>query len=236
MPRPGGNLIPSRVLLREVGVHASVLEWIERASEERIDLLHRRPYVAQIDVAAVDRCERLAREIDVDSAGNGERHDERRAHEEVRLHALVDARFEVAVPRQHACGDEVVRRERVFELAIERARIADARRAAESDDVEAEPVEERLQAGLREVLAHDTRAGASEVFTHGLTLSPCSTAFFASRPAASITAGFDVLVHDVIAAITTSPCVSSTVDGRAAACSTGRAGSASAGCSSSRLR
>ena len=57
--------------------------------------------------------------------------------------------------------------------------------------------------------------GASEVFTHGLTLSPCSTAFFASRPAASITVGFEVLVHDVMAAITTSPCVSSTVDGRA---------------------
>ena len=47
--------------------------------------------------------------------------------------------------------------------------------------------------------------GASEVFTHGLTRSPRSTAFFASRPAASITAGFEVLVHDVMAAITTSP-------------------------------
>ena len=79
--------------------------------------------------------------------------------------------------------------------------------------------------------------GASEVFTHGLTLSPRSTAFFASSPAASITAGFEVLVHEVMAAITTSPCVSSTVDGpRAAACSTRRAGSASAGCSSSRPR
>jgi hypothetical protein len=47
--------------------------------------------------------------------------------------------------------------------------------------------------------------GASEVFTHGLTLSPRSTAFFASKPAASITIGLEVLVHDVMAAITTSP-------------------------------
>ena len=47
--------------------------------------------------------------------------------------------------------------------------------------------------------------GASEVFIHGLTLSPCSTAFLASRPAASITIGFEVLVHEVMAAITTSP-------------------------------
>ena len=34
---------------------------------------------------------------------------------------------------------------------------------------------------------------------------PLSTAFFASRPAASITLGFEVLVHEVIAAISTSP-------------------------------
>ena len=47
--------------------------------------------------------------------------------------------------------------------------------------------------------------GASEVFTQGLTLSPRSTAFFASSPAASITVGFEVLVHEVMAAMTTSP-------------------------------
>src|SRR4030095_7377713 len=39
----------------------------------------------------------------------------------------------------------------------------------------------------------------------GLTERPCSTAFFASSPAASITPGFDVFVHEVIAAIITSP-------------------------------
>ena len=44
------------------------------------------------------------------------------------------------------------------------------------------------------------------VLTEALTLSPRSTAFFASNPAATMTLGFDVLVHDVIAAITTAPC------------------------------
>ena len=39
----------------------------------------------------------------------------------------------------------------------------------------------------------------------GLTVRPFSTAFFASSPAASITPGFDVFVHEVIAAISTSP-------------------------------
>ena len=47
--------------------------------------------------------------------------------------------------------------------------------------------------------------GASEVFTQGLTSRPFSTAAFASRPAASITYGFDVFVHDVMAAMTTWP-------------------------------
>ena len=41
--------------------------------------------------------------------------------------------------------------------------------------------------------------GASEVLTAGgATVRPCSTAFFASRPAASSTAGFHVFVHEVI--------------------------------------
>ena len=40
-------------------------------------------------------------------------------------------------------------------------------------------------------------------------LRPRSTAFFASRPAPSITGGFDVFVQLVIAAITTAPCSSS---------------------------
>src|SRR5690606_22060399 len=51
--------------------------------------------------------------------------------------------------------------------------------------------------------------GAIEVFTHGLTDRPFSTALRASRAAPSITDGFEVLVHDVIEAITTAPWSSS---------------------------
>src|SRR5712691_5960742 len=47
--------------------------------------------------------------------------------------------------------------------------------------------------------------GASEVLTHGFTVSPFATALRASNPAPIITLGLDVLVQDVIAAITTSP-------------------------------
>src|SRR5919106_1484429 len=51
--------------------------------------------------------------------------------------------------------------------------------------------------------------GASEVFTHGLRDRPRSTAFLASSAAAIMTEGFEVLVHEVIAAITTAPWSSS---------------------------
>src|ERR1700712_5736281 len=44
-----------------------------------------------------------------------------------------------------------------------------------------------------------------DVFTHGLEVRPFSTALRASSAAPSITEGFEVLVHDVIAATTTAP-------------------------------
>src|SRR5581483_1071155 len=47
--------------------------------------------------------------------------------------------------------------------------------------------------------------GASEVFTHGLLERPLPAALRARRPAPIMTFGFDVLVQDVIAAMTTSP-------------------------------
>jgi hypothetical protein len=51
--------------------------------------------------------------------------------------------------------------------------------------------------------------GASDVLTHGLEVRPRSTALRASSPAPIITDGFDVFVHEVIAAITTWPWSSS---------------------------
>ena len=47
--------------------------------------------------------------------------------------------------------------------------------------------------------------GAIDVFTHGLTARPFSTAFLARSAAPTITEGLDVLVQLVIEAITTAP-------------------------------
>src|SRR3954453_8812579 len=47
--------------------------------------------------------------------------------------------------------------------------------------------------------------GASEVFTHGFAFRPLAAALRANRPAPISTLGLEVLVQEVIAAITTSP-------------------------------
>ncbi len=52
--------------------------------------------------------------------------------------------------------------------------------------------------------------GARLVLTVGRTVRPRSTARLASRPAATITEGFEVLVQLVMAAITIDPCSSAT--------------------------
>ena len=48
----------------------------------------------------------------------------------------------------------------------------------------------------------DAEPGDKEVLMYGATFNPFFIAFFAKRPAPNITDGFEVLVHDVIAAIT----------------------------------
>src|SRR6185436_15149523 len=53
--------------------------------------------------------------------------------------------------------------------------------------------------------ATDCDPGDNDVLTQGLVFSPFATALRARSPAASITLGFDVLVQEVMAAMTTSP-------------------------------
>ncbi len=61
--------------------------------------------------------------------------------------------------------------------------------------------------------------GARDVLTHSLLFRPFATAALASSPAATITVGLEVLVQEVIAAMTTSPCES--LDSLSSATATG---------------
>ena len=94
--------------------------------------------------------------------------------------------------------------------ARQRAAVADAGGAAVADHVEAERLEVGQQARLAQVLGHHLRAGREaglDVRRHAQAARRRPSC--ASRPAASITDGFEVLVQLVIAAMTTAPCPSS---------------------------
>src|SRR6185312_9977180 len=106
----------------------------------------------------IDDSEGFTRKISVNSSGDGKRDHQRRAHEKVCLHALMNARFEVSVPREDTGADDIVFRERFFNLWIQWSRISDACRASKSDKIEAQAIEEWLQPCLAKVLTHDARS------------------------------------------------------------------------------
>ena len=68
--------------------------------------------------APVDDSEWFARKIDIDPSGNGERDHQRRAHEKVRLHALVNARLEVPIAGENAGADDIVLDDGILNLSI----------------------------------------------------------------------------------------------------------------------
>jgi hypothetical protein len=83
----------------------------------------------------------LVAEVNVDGARERVGHHQRRAGEEVLLHVGVYATFKVAVPRQHGHDGKVVLVHGIGDPVEQRAGVANACRAAESGEVEAEFVE-----------------------------------------------------------------------------------------------
>ena len=130
------------------------------------------------------------RQVDVDRAGQGVRHHQRRAGEVVRLHVRVDAAFEVAVA---ATAPPTTTRSLRFDLGGDRLRqraaVADAGRAAVAGRSGSRAASRYVvQAGLVEVVGDDAAAGRRGSSSRtAWTFRPFSTAFLASRPAAIIT-------------------------------------------------
>ena len=88
----------------------------------------------------------------------------------------------------------------------QRPGITDTGCAAIADQVKSKRVEIFAKAGFVEIIGDDLTAWRQRCFYPRLdTLRPRVRALRATRPAAIMTDGFDVFVHDVIAAIVTSP-------------------------------
>ena len=198
--------VPALVAGEDVVVGGAEHLRAHRALDGLADLLARRPQVAQIDVHAVSiDADRVVDDVRVHRARQRVGDHQRRRRQVVHLHVGVDATLEVAVARQHRDDRQVVLGHRLRHRARQRPRVADARRAAVADEVEAERLEVVGQPGVVEVLRHDLRARRQRRLHPRLGLRPRATALRATRPAASITDGLDVFVHDVIAAMTTWP-------------------------------
>ena len=107
------------------------------------------------DVLEVDRlallvvAQRLVLQVDVHRAGQGVGDDQRGRGQVVGADLGVDPALEVAVAAQDGDGDQVVFVDRLGDLRRQRARVADAGRAAVADQVEAELVEVRRRARRR---------------------------------------------------------------------------------------
>ena len=131
------------------------------------------PDVLEVDVRAVLVLpERLVEQVDVHRPRQRVGHAQRRRGEVVHLHVGVDAALEVAVAAQHRHDREVLGVDGVGDLLRQRAGVADARRAAVADEVEAELLEVRRQARALEVLGDDLRARGERGLHPRLDLEP----------------------------------------------------------------
>ncbi len=159
-PSGAGSALPALVAVPDRRVLA--LEQLGRDAglDGRAHLAAGRPELAQVDVGArAVGAERLVLEVDVDRARQRVGDDERGRGEVAGAHERVDAALEVAVAREHGADGELVVAHGLGDLVRERARVADAGRAAVADELEAQRVERLLQPGRREVVGDDARAG-----------------------------------------------------------------------------
>ncbi len=133
------------------------------------DLLVARPYIFQVDVLAVlVLSDGVVLQIDLDRACERVGHDERRARQVVAACVRRDAALEVTVPGEHAGDVELVVHDRLLDGLGQRARVADAGRAAVAHGVEADGVQVLGEPCAIEVLGDDARTGRQRGLDPGL--------------------------------------------------------------------
>ena len=99
--------------------------------------------------------DRFARKIDIYSASQRKRNDERGRHQKIRFDVLVHTRFEVSVSRKHRGCNQIEFVDRLLNIRMERSRVADAGGATVTDEIESELIEVFLEPGLVEIIGNN---------------------------------------------------------------------------------
>ena len=104
---------------------------VHRVLHELFNLVRGGPNVTQVNrLAFFAVAHRLGHQVTQHGAGNRVRHHQRRAGQKIGLQVGVDARFKIAVARQHGRADQVVLRDGVVDLGRQIPGVADAGGAA----------------------------------------------------------------------------------------------------------
>ena len=163
-----GDVVPQGIVGTQVGVQTAIGVRLTGGLDESLDFRGTGPQIAQVDRLAVRAgAQRLGVQVDIDPTGQGEGHDQGRAHEKIGLDVLMHPRLEVPVAAQHAGGDQVMAGHRRLNVGVERARVADAGGAAVADQVKAELIQIGLEPGLVQILGHDPRPRTQRRFDRG---------------------------------------------------------------------
>ncbi len=117
----------------------------------------------------------------------------------------MDAALEIAVARQHRRNGQVGLLNGFLDRLQQRTGVANAGGAAVTDQIEAQGVEVLGQTRCVVIIGHHFGTGSQRAFHPRLAFQAFLDGFFATSPAAIMTLGLEVLVQDVIAAITTAP-------------------------------
>src|SRR5699024_2720366 len=156
----GGQRTPTVVTGEHVGVGALVHVRGDRVVHDLLDLLGGGPDVGQVDgLAVLAGTQRFGGDVHVHRPGQGIGDHQRWRGQVVHLHVRVDPALEVPVTGQDRGDRQVVVVHGLGDRRQQRAGVADAGGAAVADQVEAQLVQVRGQAGTFVVVGDDLGPG-----------------------------------------------------------------------------
>ena len=177
-----GNRVPHRIAVEHIAVRFFKHLRVHCVGNRLRDFLLRGPNVAQENILAIfSNAERFSFQINVRRAGERVGDDERRRCEKICFDVRMHAPFKIAIARKHRRRDEIARVDGFSHRFGQRTRIADAGRAAVTDNIETKLFEIRQQSRFREIFMHHFGTGRHARFHVRLYLQTFLHRFFSDE-------------------------------------------------------